>query len=1621
MNDTAADTWRRRLDEARRLRALKDEEGFVREALAAFRARPDHAEALYELARFYRERGKHDLSVVYCEAGLALARPRVNAPPREVEDRQIGFIQEYAIAANYASDPARKDRGFAACNWLALNRKVAAETRDLAVSNLRFYVGPAGQMMPSFATRPVSFVPPDDYRPMNASIVRKDDQIMLALRTVNYTLDKSRPEGDIRRLSVPGGEPVATRNYLLSLTSDFEVHSSSEISSPSEFPGSDSHPEVGFEDIRLFDWRGALWCCASSRDLTPDRWFQQVLARIDQVAPGVHRLDDWRVLQPEGPQEHEKNWMPLVAGENLRFIRLCDPTCVLDERAQTVTEATPAIWADHFRGGSQLVDFDGGWLALIHETRVRNHQRFYRHRFVWFDAETRLQAVSRPFYFQTNGIEFAAGLAWRADRQGLMISYGVEDSQSWIATVDADDVRRVIDRVDQLPWGDPGEAGQAALRQVEALAAASESSPADFHNLDFDRTLSAIEPCDHLVSPSTNNRRILSDASDPPRTLIDGYDRVGYWLKGEPIQNFGDFIAELLLERLFTGEPIEARRIYIIGSVISDHYVSNEVASSQFAEGLNDGPVAFWGCGLRDEHSLSPSLRQTAQFLAVRGPLTRTALNLPDTIPLGDPGFLLPALHTANRSQSTHGKTICIPHFHDRRSDEEFLSISGCEILIRPNIANSIDSILDLVDAIASASFVLSASLHGAIVAAAYGRPFGFWDNGYIDCPFKWRDFAASANFECQFFRSYDSAADYYERQIVPVFRYPVLSALISSAPFALNPAVSKNIMAIDADHLARGVSWSGHTQAIPANSKPTTDGKTIGLCMIVKNESRVILRCLESVRPLIDYVLVEDTGSTDGTQEIIRDWLQRVGLPGQVIDEPWRDFAYNRTHVLAKLRENPEIDYALIIDADDRLVPDPGFDANALRATLTKDLYEVELRNGGVHYRRGQLCSNRLEFRYRGVLHEFLDGPPNCEISSAALSGFHIISGREGARSQDPDKYKKDARILANALRREKDPFLKSRYTYYLARSYRDAGEDDKALTHYIARSKLGFWKDEIFDSLYCAAEILKSRNRPIDEVLATYLRASEAAPTRAEALHAASRLCRDNGRFAEGFDYARRGLAIPFPPDGLFVQAWVYDYGLLDELAVNAYWAEKYAECVVACDRLLKDGKLPADQRDRVQANRSFALSKLGESQAEPSAAQGFEASLNAARMKEELACPDDEVLAAYSETIAADPTRAEAHHAAARYCRIRGLYSRGYEFASAGLTIDRPTAGAAIEPWIYDYGLLDELAVNAYWIGKYDECVAACDRLLTEGKMPHDMRDRVSKNHDFAIEKLSQASTVTSAVAMPAVGKSRTIPGMVSVITPTRNRSAFLNRATRYFQDQTYKNIEWHILDDSDHPSDTLSNLASDNVFYTHSNQSLSIGEKRNILIDNSRGEFIAHFDDDDYYSSTYITSMIDSMSETDADLINLRSWFLYDARSDFFGYWDLMKKSGLHFRCGSRGVSRVDFTDDNNENLKLSHLGYGFSFLFKRKVWDRVKFPSINWNEDTEFSVEAGNHFNIRGVKDTTGRCLHILHSNSTSSCLPQYNLPTSLIPTIFPGLELPLPVDESVDREASAPA
>jgi len=368
---------------------------------------------------------------------------------------------------------------------------------------------------------------------------------------------------------------------------------------------------------------------------------------------------------------------------------------------------------------------------------------------------------------------------------------------------------------------------------------------------------------------------------------------------------------------------------------------------------------------------------------------------------------------------------------------------------------------------------------------------------------------------------------------------------------------------------------------------------KTIGLCMIVKNEAHVITRCMESVKRIIDYVLIVDTGSDDGTPEVIENWLKDNDFRGQVFIEPWQNFAYNRSFALEKLREVEDIDYALMIDADEVLVFDLDFDAESFKNSLWSDIYDITTNMGGFIYKRPQLTSNKRISRYEGVVHEFLtlaDGG-----SRDAAHGFHNSPIQDSARNKSGNKFEKDSQLLEQALNGELTDWFRSRYTFYLAQSYRDSGKPELSLQRYLERADQGFWNEEVYISIYNAGNIMKELGYPKEQVLQTYLRAYEVCPHRVEVIYAAVQYCRFNGMNQQGYILGKHGIDIQLSDTSLFVEKWVYDYGLLDEFSIVAFWAGHYEESKIACEKLLSEGKMPDYYRERVSSNLQFAIDRL------------------------------------------------------------------------------------------------------------------------------------------------------------------------------------------------------------------------------------------------------------------------------------------------------------------------------------------------------------------------------------------------------------------------------------------
>lgn len=366
-----------------------------------------------------------------------------------------------------------------------------------------------------------------------------------------------------------------------------------------------------------------------------------------------------------------------------------------------------------------------------------------------------------------------------------------------------------------------------------------------------------------------------------------------------------------------------------------------------------------------------------------------------------------------------------------------------------------------------------------------------------------------------------------------------------------------------------------------------------IGLCMIVKNEAPILARCLDSVKNLVDHVLIVDTGSTDGTQQLVLDWLEENQITGCVVESSWKDFATNRTEALARMRSLSFIDYTLMIDADDQLEYAYGLPSPYWKENLTADQISILVHHDGIQYARPHLMRNNKPFYYRGVTHEFLDCAE--PVTKGFNSAVRLRVGTDSHRRTQGNKFENDLQLLTQALRTETDPMMHSRYAFYLAQTYKDMGRLQEAWEAYAYRGTLGGWVEERYVSFYEFASLWLKLGLSKEHAIQHYLMAYEIVPHRAEALHGAAKLCRELRRYQQGYLLTHQGLTLPLPVNGLFVSPWIYTYGLLDEFSIAAYHVGHHQESLMACERLLTEGHIPDSERPRIEQNRQAALSAL------------------------------------------------------------------------------------------------------------------------------------------------------------------------------------------------------------------------------------------------------------------------------------------------------------------------------------------------------------------------------------------------------------------------------------------
>jgi tetratricopeptide (TPR) repeat protein len=354
-----------------------------------------------------------------------------------------------------------------------------------------------------------------------------------------------------------------------------------------------------------------------------------------------------------------------------------------------------------------------------------------------------------------------------------------------------------------------------------------------------------------------------------------------------------------------------------------------------------------------------------------------------------------------------------------------------------------------------------------------------------------------------------------------------------------------------------------------------------ICLNMIVKNEAHIVCETLDSVAPHISSWVIVDTGSDDGTQDLIAKHMADLGIPGELHQRPWRNFGHNRTEALTLAQGHG--DYIWVVDADDLLVGTPDLNQ------LSVDIYSVRFGQGALVYWRPQLFRDGARVRYEGVVHEGIEREPGCV--EARLEGeYHIESRRLGARSQDTQKYARDRDLLLAEVERNPED---KRSVFYLAQSYFDLDDFANARKWYARRAEMGGWDQEVYYSMCRAADSMAQLGEQWPNVQDAYLKAWAFRPTRAEALHAIAFRYRVEKRYRLGYLFAERAAAIPLPEeDILFVGAGVYAWRAADEQAICAYWIGKHEEAFALCRRLLARPDIPDGERQRIARNRDFSV---------------------------------------------------------------------------------------------------------------------------------------------------------------------------------------------------------------------------------------------------------------------------------------------------------------------------------------------------------------------------------------------------------------------------------------------
>jgi tetratricopeptide (TPR) repeat protein len=357
---------------------------------------------------------------------------------------------------------------------------------------------------------------------------------------------------------------------------------------------------------------------------------------------------------------------------------------------------------------------------------------------------------------------------------------------------------------------------------------------------------------------------------------------------------------------------------------------------------------------------------------------------------------------------------------------------------------------------------------------------------------------------------------------------------------------------------------------------------------MIVKNESRIIRRLLESVIGVIDTYCICDTGSTDDTIDKIRAFFEERGIPGTIVQEPFVDFGYNRTFALKACESmSPCPDYILLLDAD--MVLDVR-DKEAWKRELPKsDVHYLLQGSDTFMYKNIRIVKSKIGCTYKGVTHEYVDIPGNKGSQHLIPQDIAFIKDI-GDGGSKVDKFSRDIALLKRGL--DQDPG-NARYMFYLANSLRDNGDSEEAIEMYRLRILAGGWIEEIWHSHYSIGMIYKHRG-DMPNAIHAWMNAYECFPERIENLYEIVNYYRCIGKCKLAYPFyvlAKHELMKRVRYDYLFTKKDIYDYKMDYEMTIIGYYCNTDSfDLKRLCMKVLCYPHLPDSFRKNIMSNYKF-----------------------------------------------------------------------------------------------------------------------------------------------------------------------------------------------------------------------------------------------------------------------------------------------------------------------------------------------------------------------------------------------------------------------------------------------